>query len=144
MRNGAKWLERIRCVLTPHSRNYRHRRIKPVFQFLNTIQIPPNCFKISYIFNINYANINCQNILSNNSKSSINQNQSVGPLTALVRTNGYEEIYHMKREIKRIDKRRASVQKYEETLIPELQIKKNSVRHWVLQVREFCQTYFFF
>jgi hypothetical protein len=30
----------------------------------------------------------------------------------------------MKREIKRIDKRRASVQKNEETLIPELQIKK--------------------
>jgi len=55
--------------------------------------------------------------LSNNSKSSINQNQSVGPLTALVRTNGYEEIYHMKREIKRIDKRRAPVQKNEETLI---------------------------
>ena len=108
---------RIRCVLTPHSRNYRHRRIKPVFQFLNTIQIPPNCFKISYIFNINYTNINCQNILSNNSKSSINQNQSVGPLTALVRTNGYEDIYHMKREIKRIDKRRAPVQKNEETLI---------------------------
>ena len=26
----------------------------------------------------------------------------------------------------------------------ELQIKKIPVRHWVLQVREFCQTYFFF
>jgi hypothetical protein len=25
--------------------------------------------------------------------------------------------------------------------ITELQIKKNPVRHWVLQVREFCQTY---
>jgi hypothetical protein len=39
--------------------------------------------------------------LSNNSKSSINQNQSVGPLTALIRTNGYEEIYMQRREIKK-------------------------------------------
>jgi hypothetical protein len=30
-----------------------------------------------------------------------------------------------------------------QSVYAELQVKKIPVRHWVLQVREFCQTYFF-
>lgn len=105
-RNYLNGYEVCRLVLTPHSSTYRHRLIKPVFQFLSSIQIPPNCFKIFYMSNINYTNINCQNILSNNSKSSINQYQIVGPLTAKVRTKWVRrDRYYMQREIKRIDKK---------------------------------------